>query len=527
MSVKAKIAAIEMVGDEVRLAVVKTGGRQPKVLELHACRAVYEENAAALLSDADVVPDADQQRFDAMVTAVEAVVNKMRTRPNTYVLSVPGSNCITRTLTVPFKGKSRVAAAVPFELEPYLAFPIEELIVDFITVQEVEGETEVLTVGMRQEFLSEQLAILEAAGISPEGIGIDGIGLTSLWHSGMRRPKGLHAVLHMRANSAAFAVIDGKNLAYFRHIPVSVSEFRGNAMVLVRQVQNSIRAFQAGWRGEEDIAELTVTGGDLFEDEHGLLEQELHMPVRQESLFDGLKGAQKAHEAAMAAYASPVASGVGTPEAVEHAGRDAIEKTNFWTAAIGVAAGATGGAYAFNFRKDELAWPNAQRGVATHILFSSCLALLVLVGIAWHYHEEGKKNIEQTHQLQARVDEINVEIEEMVESGIDIDLEIFNDPPFLDVLAEIGQRMPDSKVHITSITASEILRSGADKPWITINGEVDSVDVLAEVFDDLKQSSMLRIEEEYKYNMKGGVTTFSMQLKRPETVLDSEPDTEQ
>ena len=78
---------------------------------------------------------------------------------------------------------------------------------------------------------------------------------------------------------------------------------------------------------------------------------------------------------------------------------------------------------------------------------------------------------------------------------------------------ELGDRMPDSKVRITSLN---IARADLPQEWITITGEVKNESVFAEVFADLKQSSMFRIVKDRDYSMVGGKSTFTITVKRPQ-----------
>ena len=155
MFLKAKIAAIEFVGDEVRVAVVKTGGARPVVLELASSRAEYSEA---------------EEYSEAMVNAVDDALNQLSVRPAAYVLCANSMYSVVRVLTIPFKGRRRVMSAAPFELEPYLAFPIEDLLLDYDIVTEIDGETDVLTLGMRREHLESYLAILAEAGVEVEAV---------------------------------------------------------------------------------------------------------------------------------------------------------------------------------------------------------------------------------------------------------------------------------------------------------------------------------------------------------------------
>jgi len=255
MRLSAKVAAIEFDGDVVRVAVVKTGRRLPTVLELHEARAVYDE---------------PEERFEALATAAREAAKAVKARTGAYVLSTTSLYAVVRAITIPFRGQRKVAAAVAFELEPYLAFPIEDLIVDYTTVREIEGKTEVLAVGMRREPLEEQLAVLDAAGIDVQGIGIDAAGLTQLWVETQKSLKGLNAVLHVRETGSVLAILSGPNLAFFRHMSLTAHQLRENPAAAARDVQNSVRAFLARWEGEDTLAGLTVSGAGLAEHERNL-----------------------------------------------------------------------------------------------------------------------------------------------------------------------------------------------------------------------------------------------------------------
>mgnify|MGYP000461291624 CR=1 FL=1 len=386
MGLSANVAAIELLDDEVRLAVVQAG----KVVELHRCSVRPPASALTAIEDAEAPAEEERAAaqaevmLEARVEAVRAVVKQMRTRPATHILCVPGQRSVVRLLTIPFRGRRRVAAAVQFELEPYLAFPIEELVVDFLTVKERKGETEVLAVGVRRDYLSQQLAVLEEAGVDPEGIGLTGIGLTALWLKGRRRPKGLNALVHLGEGGAILAILNGKNLVYLRHLALSPGNVRENPTVLVREVRNSVRAFLAGWDEEGELGGLSVTGLALFEEERALLEEELRIPVQQDDLFEGMKGIPRAlrfverHEPEHAQSGVPTSSdrSTGAP----------------WAATIGTALAAGGAPFWLNFRKGELAWPQVTRTVVGHLVFSSCLALLV----CWASHGISMRNTTRT-----------------------------------------------------------------------------------------------------------------------------------
>ena len=526
MVVRARVGAIEFAGDEVRLAVVKTGGRLPKVLELH-CR--------------PAVCAAPEERTEALVAAVKSLVKDVKNRPAAFVLCVSSAHSVVRTLTIPFRGARKVAAAVRFELEPYLAFPIEDLAVDFSPVLEADGQTDVLAVGIRRAVLEEQLGILNAAGIDPEGVDVDAVGLTGLWRSARPNAKGLHAVLHVRDEGAVVAVVCNKTLAYFRHLSFGVASMLSNPGTVAREVLNSMRAFQAGWRGEGEIATLTVTGNAFSQDSSGearaAFEKQFDIPVTDENLLEAVKAAKLAQSATTAAVGaisdesssdiqtgSDPASADARFEPSAHT-RDPKPETrdpsNAWEGVIGVALGAAGGGFGMNFRTGELASKDSLKRVAPHVMVFSCIALLALAGVAWYYYYARARNLAGAEDLRARIAELDEQVTALKGQGINLPAETFSDPPLLDILDEIAARMPDKKLAITELkiersTSGENDATGSGRaplPWITIRGEVKDDAVFGQVVEDLRQSTMFKIEEP-DLKLEGGKSTFTLVAHR-------------
>ncbi|MBP8130697.1 MAG: pilus assembly protein PilM [Candidatus Hydrogenedentes bacterium] len=473
-----KVAAIEFEGNTVRIVVVKVGGRSPVLLELYEAVAEYE---------------APEQRFDALVKTVDAVAGRLRSHPAAFVLCAPTMYSIVRTLRVGLKGRRRVAAAVPFELEPYLAFPIDDLLVDFTTVSERGSETEVLAVGSRRELLDEQLAILQAAGVEAEAVGLDAAGLTALWQAGRRGLKGLNAMLHVREQSAILAVTHNKTLAYFRHIARTASQLREDPACMVREVQNTLRGFLAEWRGGGEITELHVTGLTLDDEQRTRLEEALRMPVRDTVLLARLKG----HEAAL------------DPEGC-------LAADNVWEAAIGVAVGAAGGRSAFDFKRFERDWRGAIRGIVAHTVFSACLALVALVGWTYYCYQGTARNGVLADELRRQTAVISDEVTQLQQQGLpnvpDHIMQLYRDPSLLDLLAEISEKMPGNEI---SIYEMRISQPGQGKTWITIRGEAPDVGTFNAALERLKQSEALEIEREPSVRMEN-TATFEISIQRKE-----------
>ncbi len=517
MKLSAKIAAIEMDGDEVRIAVVKTGGRKPAIVETVIERAK------------DTTPD---ERRNSMVQAIRDANGRLKSKPNVYVLCVGCQYSMVRALTIPFRGSRRVAAAVAFELEPYLAVPIDDLIVDHCTIREVEGDTEVLAVGVRTELLEEQAGLLGEAGINVEGITLDVAGLTSLWMARRKKVAGLHGILHVRESASILTITFNRSIAFFRPLSIPANRLREEPQAASREVRNSLRAFMATWRGEETIAEITVTGVDLNPAERDAFEEGLQAEIAYENLADGIKGT--GHLATPEAAPGGESAGEAFPDATPV---NLKERPNYWEATVGAALSAAGGGVNFEFRKGALAPAGAMRSMALHAVFSAALLVLVVVFFGVYCMVDYRRNVAEIERCGDEIWRIYAETfpdSEIVKNGrlptdvggiqsiqamedaykiattrgTHIPVELLTRPNFLDILKEISQRLPGDTIEVTDINIRD---NRGDTQTVTIQGEVDDGAALNKAFDDLKQSKLLQVSNDLIRQTKpNGKTTFTI-----------------
>ncbi len=475
MAFGAKVAAVEFAGDEVRVVVARTG-RRPELLEAHAATAVYET---------------PEERREALGRALDEALGKIRSRPSVFVYCADASRATVRTLAVPFRGTGRVSKAVPFEIEPHLPFPLEELAFDHRIVTEIGGETEVLAVGTRRMHLEEPLAVLDAAGVVPEAVNMDVCGLTALWRAKRRPGKGLEAVLHLRENGASLAVMHQRALAFFRYLPMGGPALRANPARLAREVQNTLRSFMAQWRGGGEIAELNLTGADLAPEEVEAFSQALNLPVVPSVLLDGIRGG--------AAVRRRDGDGAGF---------------NRWEAALGVAHAASGTDFSFDLLQAERSWEQAAGGLVAHLLFSACFGLVLVLGWGFYYYETAARNGHVTDEIRAKIESLKGEIDTMSKAGLgpDVDVTPFGDPPVLDLLKEIGTRMPGNKVTVAEV---KIAPPGAQGAWLSISGETPNAADFNQVFEELKKATMFKAAGDPNIKLQGAKTFFRVRAVRP------------
>jgi len=478
MIFSSKVAAIEFAGDDVRIAAVKTTIGGFRVLGLYRARAEY---------------DTPETRRDARVAALERALGEMRGRPPVYVLCVSGADCIARSLTIPFRGARRVAGAVPFELEPHLAFPIEDVALDYSVIAEIGGETEVLTAGMRRERLDEQLEILGAAGIEADAVTMDSSALTGLWQAvSKKRSKGLQAVLHVRETGSSLTVSYNRRLAFVRSLPCAAEQWIEQPQTVARDVSNTLRSFLAKWRGEGEIASIQITGLTLGPDEQEAVSSALGLDVESVNLIERISCKRA----------------LPTPG------------PNEWEAGIGAALGAAGKAAMLDFRRAETGWNGGASGMTGHLLVSSCLALLVLIGWAFYYHQGAARNSEEAARLQEEIDAVNKQVEEFKKEGLGdpaIGTKAFRTPTILAILQELIQKMPQDQATIATVAIHSPESRGA---WLDITGKANDASAFSAVMEKLKSTDLFRVDDTPDLSSKDGTTQFTVKAFRKDAATD-------
>lgn len=510
MKLSAKIGVIQLRGDRVRVCVVSTGGAAPTILD-----SVEVPVGAAVVEGTD--PTAD---------AVRDAVRSLSPSPHSYVLCAGSFDSVVRVLPIPVRGARRVAAAVQFELEPYLAFPIEELVVDHLPIREVDGQTEVLAVGMRRAAIEPALAALQAAGVDPEGIGLDALGLTALWLCRHRQAKGLNALVHFHQDGATLVVLADRRVAFMRPMAGVTCQTLGESPVLVaREISNSLRAYLASSRATEPVAGIHLTGCAPDAALEGALAEAFGAPVLWVELREvvrvqtKLRKKQRRDASAAADGGAPVANTSGD-----------------WEALAGVAYAAAGGGPAMNFRQGQAARRNVLQGAGALAAFTIVMVGILAISYGGFCYVDCKSNVRQIERAGEEIWRLYTEafpdspdakggrppqdiggvrtlalmrrdFEEHSKRSTEFNAAILGRPTLLDILKDVSERLSSDKVLLTDLQ----VRASKDRGQnVTIMGELIDPSAFEEQFAKLKQSRLLTMTGEPTIAQKQGKTTFTI-----------------
>ena len=504
MKLTAKIGAVEIADDAVRVVVVKTGGRLPKVLETVEVP-IPAGNAGDLHA--------------ARVAAAREAVSKLESPPPMYVLSISAKWSTIRLLRVPFRGRRKVASAAPFELEPYLAIPIEELVVDFLITRAVGNQSEVLAIAVQRHALEEQCDILEEAGIPVDGAMLDAVAMTALWHTVRSENTGAHAVLHLREKESVLAVVEGKKLTYLQRLDSSARALRSNPTAVARELSNILRARAAESASESPVQSLTVTVSGLPEADCTLFENEFDIPVQYSVIAFELEGVDPD---LLPRYSD------GEDDVADHINR--------WTAPIAAACSAAGGPFHLNFLQEQFASASTRRTLANYAIATCLLWVLALVGFLSLLYVDHRNDLARLDQFGETVWEefsatypdlvferppadiggiksfelMELAAEEERQTTTTLSKEMFSQPTLLDVLRELSRRLPDkvARIHEINITATKNMT-------ITVSGEIANSSEFNKAIKALETSSVFSVDtDRLRRTSAGGKETFVFTANR-------------
>lgn len=138
------------------------------------------------------------------------------------VTSLPSSKAFIREISLPITQPKKVEKVIKYQMEPYLPCPVEEVLVDFLH----PGKNgNILTFGVEKRTLAEHLALLAGAGIEPDAVTLDDIGLFSLYlykHGGESEDP--VALVNQDGETLVLQIIYKKRLDFIRVLPNDVDQ---------------------------------------------------------------------------------------------------------------------------------------------------------------------------------------------------------------------------------------------------------------------------------------------------------------
>jgi Tfp pilus assembly PilM family ATPase len=99
-----------------------------------------------------------------------------RLRSDTTVSSIDSASFFYRNLKMPFSDPKKIRKIVPFDLEPFIPIPIEQLLVDYLTVFQGD-KTDIFAAAVERRRIRSHLEALQTYHVEPNIVDVEGVPL--------------------------------------------------------------------------------------------------------------------------------------------------------------------------------------------------------------------------------------------------------------------------------------------------------------------------------------------------------------
>ena len=219
---------------------------------------------------------------DPFIQSLEKIAETIDLSGSVCVAAVPADQISFRNVRVPFKDHKKIRQILPFELEPTLPFPVDDVIIDFHPVN-MADHSDIIAVAINQPKLQSCLERLAALKIDPEIVTIGSYAaVLCLAHMGNAPENALFVDIDTHSGSV-FSMVS-RQICLIRSFPLKPSGASRIESLCVN-IERTMSAFDSFFDLPFEPGGVFITGWDR--DEAGIekeMERALEIPVRRTDL---------------------------------------------------------------------------------------------------------------------------------------------------------------------------------------------------------------------------------------------------
>ena len=268
-----KVLGIDIRKESVSAVLVKTSLRESRI-DTHAFIPI---------------PDSEEDP-DNIKTALEALTGQIDPVGCDCVVSISADHFSYRILKVPFKETKKIRMVLPFELEPTVPYPVDDLVIDFIDLESdgPSDNTDLIAVAVPKSDLTPYIENLSAVKIDPEMITVSGLP-PALLLARQADPGEDQLFLEINKTISTLFIVGGGRIKLLRSIPTPVAEDTRTG-ALGAFVQRTLAAYGEISRSDFQPLDIVMTGSGLNgahfdKDVAGILD----LPANRLNICDHLK----------------------------------------------------------------------------------------------------------------------------------------------------------------------------------------------------------------------------------------------
>lgn len=155
---------------------------------------------------------------ESISVTLQSMIDDFRLKWDQAICGYPASQVSSRLITLPFGSLSKIDQTLEFELEGYVPFDLEGLVLDYYVVRTAKESSDVLTVYSVKGGFAEWLKRLQGSGVDPKVVTVEASEFLNLVCLGMVPPEGPYAILDIGHSKTNLTLCQGKQLMLLRSI---------------------------------------------------------------------------------------------------------------------------------------------------------------------------------------------------------------------------------------------------------------------------------------------------------------------
>jgi general secretion pathway protein L len=175
----------------------------------------------------EIPREGEMASSDAVVQALAEFFGEGRIAVDTVITSIPGHQVSARIIKLPFANRKKMDQVIPYEVEGYTPFNIEEMVVSYHVVKVEDGGAQILALLVRKDVLRDHLETLKRAKISPKIVDLDILSLYSISGLVLQGIEGPFSLADMGASKTSICIVNGGHLSMIRSLPIGGEAITG------------------------------------------------------------------------------------------------------------------------------------------------------------------------------------------------------------------------------------------------------------------------------------------------------------
>lgn len=184
-------------------------------------------------------------------TAVKELGTLRFPRGAIQVACLGGQNVLTRSLRLPLTKESEIQAALPFQVEPLLPYPVQEAIITYQVIKRESTGIQLTFFSTRTDPLSHCLKTYEESELNPEQVLAPSLAIAALFPS--TKPT---LFVHIRDEEMLLPLIDQGHVLSCRSFPGHAPDFKA-----AQQIYQTLLAIENSHKNL-DIEEIVLINGN-------------------------------------------------------------------------------------------------------------------------------------------------------------------------------------------------------------------------------------------------------------------------